>query len=284
MSRSPDAKSLCALALALCLLPLAACARRENGGFACEYGVFLSHEGDLAALEAYRTVVIDAQYVSAEDVAAFRARGHTVYSYLNVGSLESFRDYYDAYRDLALGAYEHWDEEVWIDAGSGAWQTFILQTLAPRLLEKGVDGFFVDNCDVYYHYPRQDIFDGLTRIVKGLRASGARVVINGGDAYLTAYCADGARASDVADGVNQESVFTSVDWDAGSFGRASAEDRAYFTDYVERCAAQGLEVFLLEYTTDAALMREIDEYCALHGFRYYVSGSLELGADAGAAA
>jgi len=33
--------------------------------------------------------------------------------------------------------------------------------LSQELYEKGVDGFFIDNCDVYYYAPRESIFEGL---------------------------------------------------------------------------------------------------------------------------
>lgn len=275
-------KKLRAAALLLCLLlALSACARTETpDAFAHDYGVFPGYTGDLAALADYQAVVIDAQYYSGAEIAAFRARGHSVYSYLNVGSLETFRDYYRDYQYLALGAYEHWDEEVWIDVGADAWQDFILQALAPQLSAKGIDGFFVDNCDVYYYYPRADILAGLTRILTGLRASGAYVLLNGGDACLDAYCASGGEPSDIADGINQESVFTAIDWARGTFGKADTISRDYFSDYVCRYAARGLDIYLLEYTDDALLSDRIAAYCAEHGFRYYIAASLELDAIA----
>ena len=46
-----------------------------------------------------------------------------VYTYLNVGSLEDFRDYYKEYEHLTIGAYENWDEEKWIDVSDKDWQS-----------------------------------------------------------------------------------------------------------------------------------------------------------------
>ena len=241
-----------------------------------EYGVFLSYEGDLSALAAYETVVIDAQYYTKEQIAAFQKEGHKVYTYINVGALENFRDYYGKYKDLALGPYEHWDEEVWMDMADPAWQDFLLGELAPSLRDKGIDGFFVDNCDVYYNYPKAEIRDGLTAVMKGLRKGNMPVLINGGDTYLDAYCETGGDPLDVVTGINQETVFSAIDWDHDRFGTADREDHEYFTDYVERYAAKGLDIYLLEYTTDGDLIREIDGYCREHGFKYYVSDSLEL--------
>ena len=67
-------------------------------------------------------------------------------TYLNIGSIENFREYYTTYAEVAIGEYEHWEEEEWVDAANPDWQKFIGQ-LSQELYEKGVDGFFIDNCD-----------------------------------------------------------------------------------------------------------------------------------------
>ena len=259
--------------LALALLLPAGCAAETARK---PYGVFLSVTEDLRPLESYETVVVDAQYFSKEDIDAFKSSGHKVYSYINVGSLEEFRPYYETFRDLTLAPYENWDEEYWIDVSDEVWQAFVIGELIPALLEKDVDGFFVDNCDVYYHYAEEPILDGLTAMMRAMISTGKAVLINGGDAYLDAYCAGGGRWEDVITGINQETVFSRILWDGDRFGRASREDRSYYTDYVERYAALGADVYLLEYTRSGLLRAEIDGYCRKNGFLCYVSDSVEL--------
>ena len=241
-----------------------------------DYGVFLSISNDMESISDYDTVVIDAQYFSKEDIDAFRAEGHTVYSYINVGSIENFREYYPEYQDLTIGAYENWDEEFWIDVSDRRWQDFMMSDLIPSLIEKDVDGFFVDNCDVYYQYPSEDILNGLTNILRYLVSTGKTVIINGGDTYLDAYCQGGGRWDDVITGINQETVFSKILWEKNSFGTASQEDREYFQDYIERYAQKGAEIYLLEYTHDDRLIREIRKYCEKNGFNYYIADSIEL--------
>ncbi|MBQ0018477.1 MAG: hypothetical protein KBS63_04585 [Clostridiales bacterium] len=75
-------------------------------GFSYEYGVFLSAEpGDVDAMKEYRCVVIDAQEFSAEDIRRMHDLGQTVYSYINIGSVEKFRDYYGDYADTFVSRY-----------------------------------------------------------------------------------------------------------------------------------------------------------------------------------
>ena len=245
--------------------------------FKYKYGVFLSVGKNLNKLKNYEIVVIDAQNFKKKEIQAFRAKGHKVYSYINIGSLENFRSYYKQYKSLKLGKYEHWDEEIWINVADKKWQNFIIKKLMPSLLDKGIDGFFVDNCDVYYHYKKKGILNGLTVMMKSMVATGKAVLINGGDCYLDAYCKSGGKWSDVITGINQETVFSKIIWNKkDKFGTASKKDHKYFVSYIERYAKKGADIYLLEYSRDKKLISKIKAYCKKKGFGYYVSDSVEL--------
>lgn len=241
-----------------------------------DYGVFLSIDAsEMEKLIGYQTVVIDAQYFSKQDIQTLHKNGTVVYTYLNIGSIENFRDYYPEYKSLTLGDYENWEEERWIDVSDTKWQTFIAD-LSDTLLEKDVDGFFVDNCDVYYYQPTEEIFQGLTEILHDIKVLGKEVVINGGDAYITHYRQTYGSAKDIMSAVNQEEVFSSYDFGTSSCTINTAEEKDYFCDYIEACSADGMDVYLLEYTTDTNLIAQIDAYCKEKGFRYYISDSIKL--------
>lgn len=240
------------------------------------YGVFLSVTEDLSQFKDYGTVVIDAQYFTKDEIDRFRRDGHKVYSYINIGSLEDFRGYYKEYRNLTLDPYENWDEECWVDVSDSRWQDFIVGDLMLSLLQKDIDGFFVDNCDVYYQYPTAEMMDGLSTIMHALINTGKPVLINGGDSFVDSYCAKSGQWDEIMTGINQECVFSRILWDEDSFGKATEEDREYFTDYIERYAAEGADIYLLEYTTNEPLIETIENYCQENGFEYYISDSIEL--------
>lgn len=86
-------------------------------------------------------------------------------TYLNIGSIENFREYYTTYAEVAIGEYEHWEEEEWVDAANPDWQKFIGQ-LSQELNEKGVDGFFINNCDVYDYAPHEVFLKVLQQFYK----------------------------------------------------------------------------------------------------------------------
>ncbi len=241
-----------------------------------DYGVFLNADASsLERFKKYDLIVIDAQYFTKEDIESLHQNGTKVYTYLNIGSVENFREYYKTYEKFTIGKYEHWDEEKWVDVSVPAWQKFIEQ-LSKKLFEKGVDGFFIDNCDVYYYAPRKSIFEGLTAILQNIMTLKKAVIINGGDTYVTEYRERYGAVDHIMTGVNQESVWSGIDFDKGTFNEQTRETREYYSKYLEACKADGMEVYLLEYTTDEKLIQKIKKYCKEKNFHFYISNSLEL--------
>ena len=241
-----------------------------------DYGVFLNADASsLEQLKSYNLIVIDAQYFTKSDIELLHQNGTRVYTYLNIGSIESFREYYTAYEKLTIGRYENWDEEKWVDVSDPDWQKFIEQ-LSQELFEKGVDGFFIDNCDVYYYAPRESIFEGLTAILQNIMTFDKAVIINGGDTYVTEYRERYGDINHIMTGVNQESVWSAIDFDKGTFYEQTKETRDYYCKYLEACQADGMDIYLLEYTTDKKLIHKIKKYCNEHDFHFYISNSLEL--------
>ncbi|SEH75170.1 extracellular protein [Ruminococcus flavefaciens] len=268
------------MAIAMCSAALTSnfsILKAEAADIKYEYGVFLGADPeDVSDMESYKKIVIDAQYFDKEEITRLKDSGHTVYSYINLGSVEEFRSYFKNYEDYFLGVYENWEDERWVDVSQKEWQKFIVDDLAKKILDKGVDGLFVDNCDVYYNFKKTEIFNGVTEILKGFKKYGTYVIINGGDTYVTEYAKKNKSLDAVMDAVNQESVFSAIDWDHDTFTKNSDEDREYFQDYCKLVADYGKDVYLLEYTKDSKVIDSIKKYCKEKGYTYYASSTLDL--------
>ena len=60
-----------------------------------DYGVFLNADASsLERFKRYDLIVIDAQYFTKKDIESLHQNGTKVYTYLNIGSVENFREYY----------------------------------------------------------------------------------------------------------------------------------------------------------------------------------------------
>lgn len=241
-----------------------------------EYGVFLSIDAsEMKKLYDYKEVVIDAQYFSKRDIQTLHKKGVKVNTYLNVGSIENFRKYYKDYEHLAIGDYENWDEEKWIDVSSLEWQKFI-KGLSGKLLKKGVDGFFIDNCDVYCYAKTKKNFVGLVKILRNIKSLKKEVIINGGDVFVKKYKSQYGTMKSIMTAVNQESVWSRILFNKSTFGKQPKDVHKYFSNYVKLCKTDGMRVYLLEYTKDKKLISKIKKYCNNNKFKYYISDSIEL--------
>lgn len=239
------------------------------------YGVFIGiSPQEKHLLENYQMVVIDGQYFSKKDIIELKAKGKKVYSYLNVGSIEKFRPYFEQWQSKILGNYENWSEEYWIDVSDLSWQNYLSKTLAKDLVDKGIDGFFIDNFDVYYNYPNEDIYHGLESIIKKLNTYHKPIIVNGGDYFVQKYLKEHKKIFFY--GINQESVFTSIDFKHKQFYEQNENTKKYYLEYLDMCQRNGLKIFLLEYGKDKEMLNKIQQYCDEKRFNFYYSPSLEL--------
>lgn len=150
-------------------------------------------------------------------------------------------------------------------------------TLAASLAEKHIDGFFLDNTDVYYIYHRDGIYKGLISILSGLSTFGLPIIINGGDTFVRAVMEDNGNTAGFISGVNQECVFTSIDFENNTFSLQNAENHEFYTEYIELCKQHGFKVYLTEYAEDPnAILQTVSDYCAENSFLYYISPGIEL--------
>ncbi len=242
-----------------------------------KYGVFLGINGDeFSKLNQYDIVVIEPSEFSTKQIETLHANGKTVYGYLNIGSVEKYRPYYDRFKKVTLGVYEDWPDERWVNVASSEWQKFIVDELGKQYAGMGFDGLFLDNADVYYEYPKEDIFQGLRTILQGLRKYNLKLIINGGDTFVSKCIEKGIAPLSLFDGVNQETVFTAIDFDDESYGAQEKEETDYFKEYLSRVKNYGLSVYLLEYGADQNLSKKIDAYCLENGFIWYNAKDLEL--------
>ena len=254
------------------LIMLEGCAVKQS----MQYGVFLGiDEKDSYKLNDYKIVVIEPSEFGKKQISKLQKTGKTVYGYLNIGAIEEYRPYYEEFGEITLGIYDDWQDERWIDASSKEWQKFVVDLLARDYTEKGLDGFFIDNTDVYYEFQNDSIFTGLCRILEGLKGYEKTVIINGGDSFVLR-CMEEGTALSLFDGINQETVFTRIDFSNKTYHVQHEEETEYFTDYISRAKEYGLSVFLLEYGADPELTAKIDNYCNVNGFLWYNASGLEL--------
>ena len=141
-------------------------------------------------------------------------------------------------------------------------------------MQKGVDGFFVDNTDVYYNYPQESIYDGILTILDYMNHTGRKIMINGGDCFVKKYLT--TEKNVLIDGVNQENVFTAYDFSNDAYTKNDQSTREYYTEYLDLAMSHGCTAYTLEYATDPAIRRQAVAYAGKHGYICYISDNIGL--------
>lgn len=97
----------------------------------------------------------DADTLTDADITALKAGGkNTVISYMNVGACETYRTYFadcQATGALTTVYSSEYPDERWANLSNAAYRKLVVETIAPRLVARGVDGFFLDNMEVIEH-------------------------------------------------------------------------------------------------------------------------------------
>ena len=245
-----------------------------------DYGVFIGAD-NTDKIKGYNVVVVEPASIDIGGVESLHKTNEKIYAYLNIGSLENYRPYFNEFKEKTLGLYENWEDEYWMDVSDVAWQKLIVDKLGRDIVDKGFDGFFIDNCDVYYYYPNEEIFNGLSSILQGLRSLNMTkkykidIIINGGDTFVSK-CIENKTATELFDGVNQECVFTDIDFENKTYKEKKESDRGYFKEYLSKVKKHIPEVYLIEYGANSKFIKEIENYCIEHGVYWYNAKDLEL--------
>ena len=163
--------------------------------------------------------------------------------------------------------------EKWIDVSAPEWQACTASRV-DSLVQKGVDGFFVDNTDVYYNYPQESIYDGILTILDYMDHTGRKIMINGGDCFVKKYLT--TEKSVLIDGVNQENVFTAYDFSKDIYTKNDQSTREYYTEYLDLAMSHGCTAYTLEYAMDPTIRRQAAAYAGKHGYICYISDNIGL--------
>ncbi len=244
-----------------------------------DFGVFIgAGPKKINEMKDYSTVVIDANFYTEDEIDTLQSRGTQVYSYLNIGSIEDFRPYYEEFEPYTLDPYENWPEEHWIDISVPAWQDYIVFTLAENLMDKGIDGFFIDNVDVYYKYKTDDIFNGVANTLKCIKSNHGNVpiIINGGYEFVNTAINRGIPLLNMFNGINHESVYSRINFDNDTFEKNTLETRNFFLNHFKNVQRYGIDIYVIEYTKSEKLMSQYIPYYNSYGYHCYTARNLEL--------
>ncbi len=219
-------------------------ALHDANTFAFALGVDLDDPATVEALSRFDLVVVDGPDASEPLVDELHDAGTLVLGYITVGTIEQGRSWSDAAQPFRLDFWPEWDE-WYADAADPGFRALVVEEIAPPVLDRGVDGLFLDNVDMVSTHPEQA--DGMEELVSELDElvdeHGALLFAQNGDDVID-------RFADHLDGWNREDLTSAGDPEAQTYETVPATDTASGLATIERLLDEGLLVTTTDYVAD----------------------------------
>ena len=224
-------------------------------------------------------VVFDSDGIDQKIITDAKKRQVHLYDYLNVGSIEPSREYYDEFKNLRVARYSGWNE-FWVDVTDERWQDKMIE-LAREKKKKGAIGVYLDNADIYWQClegfkenktkmlkpipDHEKVFFALKYVIEKIVIDvGLIVMPNGADVFVRQLFSRGWGY--LIKTVNQEGILYQ------DFKKQNKADTIYFLKYVLWCLDNGLYVRGIEYVKSASGIKEVKEFYKKYGIQgLYIS-------------
>lgn len=244
------------------------------------YKAALSTKQEPKDVKAGMLLAIEPEDYTKAEIAALKDAGATVIGYLSVGSVSDERNCdKEMLKSYALDPLPNWPHEKYLDVRRTAAREFLVKR-AKEIKEMGIDGWWLDNLDVYEEYKSDAMFNAIMTVLTSIKALGGYVMVNGGMKYLQkAMNADSGHVGiGNIDGVTQEEVFSLITNYSGSgvFGTQSSKESSEYQSHMKRVIRHKMQAFLLEYTKDNTLKFKISAFCTTTGAIACISGDVNL--------
>jgi uncharacterized protein (TIGR01370 family) len=232
----------------------------ENWG--CYYG----SDAPASALHAPDLLVLEPDH--GWQPKTLRRPGQKILAYLSLGEVHASRPYIGKLAGALLPANPDWPDARRVDPGAAAWRQLVLDELAPALLAKGYDGFFLDTLDAAEDLEARKVLPGakaaMTELVLALHAKAptAYLVANRGLALLP-------KVAPALSAIAVESIFTEYQFKPGKYAwRDAARARAFATELLAVRRQSGLPFLGVVYVDpqDAAMRARALALLAEAGF------------------
>ncbi|MCP5531317.1 MAG: endo alpha-1,4 polygalactosaminidase [Opitutaceae bacterium] len=226
------------------------------------------------AARLYDTLIVHPE--AQIDLAKVHQQNAVALAYLSIGEVAADAHYRDEVLQKKLpfaGRNPIWNSDL-IDLTDKRWLDYLVDTLAADIVHKGFDGFFLDTADSVLTVAPDDVErtaalrDAVVRLVRRLKTQfpDKQIVLNRGFFALEA-------VKSSLSGVLAESLYSTYDFNTATYRAVPAEETASLLRELRRGAANGLEVYVIDYVApdDPTTAIRTAERIEQAGFRAFVS-------------
>lgn len=223
-------------------------------------------------VEPFDIVVLEPDNYTHKEVEALKETDTEVIGYLSLGEVNPSRWYYPLLEMRGfLGKNENWDS-YYLNLSDSTTKSIITDYVAPEIMVKGFEGFFLDTIDAVAPYTTRDTLqEDMYNVIENLRNRfpESRIIQNAGLFLLE-------RTNSLVDGVALENVATLYDFKSESY--IIRNDREY-TERVELIRSYGQKYdntfYIIDFAINPRERRDVAQKLDTLQYSYYI-GNIEL--------
>ena len=223
-------------------------------------------------VKPFDLVVLEPDNYTHNEVEALKQTGTEVIGYLSLGEVNPARWYYPLLEMRGfLGKNENWNS-YYLDLSDSTTKSIIGNHVAPEIMVKGFDGFFLDTIDAVAPYTSRDTLQNdMYQVIKNLRDRfpESRIIQNAGLFLLD-------RTHNLVDGVALEDVATLYEFDSESYYIRNEREFSERVSLIQNYAAQYESTFyIIDFAVNPRDRREVARKLDTLSHPYYI-GNIEL--------
>lgn len=223
---------------------------------------------DPSQVSNYKMIIIEPDFYTPADIHSFKQKGPSVIAYVTLGEVDKYRWYYPDLEEIGfLGINENWDSPF-LNLEDLKTRELILEKVIPRILEKGVDGLFLDTVDAVSPYTsRKHLAPYMLELIRGIREKYPNIVIiqNAGLFLLeeTKYVVDAVAIEDVA---------TMYNFDTKEYKIVTDEEYEDRMKLIRTHSKQsGLPFLIIDFAVTPETISTASNRLRSEGFPYFIS-------------
>lgn len=221
-------------------------------------------------IKGYDYVILESQFYNVYEIRKIKSQNQKVLAYISIGEVNEYAPHFNEIKAYTSGKNEVWNS-YYLDLKSEKTVNTLLRII-DRTLEKGYDGFFLDNVDHYTTWGAQpnqkdELFHLLRTISE--KYPDKTWIQNAGVELVDQTAA-------YVDALVVESVATNFTFEDKTYKlRAEADFKAYADKLSAISKKHNLPVILIEYADSEKLYKQVLHRIRPLGFDYFI-GSIEL--------
>ncbi|MEE9364021.1 MAG: endo alpha-1,4 polygalactosaminidase [Cellulophaga sp.] len=218
-------------------------------------------------IKGYGLVIIETQHYSALEIEIFKSNNETVLGYLSITEVHKSSFFYNEIKEYTIGENKNWGSS-YLDISNVTCREVLFKVIS-KMIEKGVDGLFLDNLDNVSQWGNlKEKKEPLISFIKEIKDRNPSLyLMQNSGLFLN------NELKKSTNSILVESLLTAYNFETRSYTFRDAALKKKLLKNLKKITNKS--VYLVEYADELEMKNKIEEELKSIGFPYFI-GNINL--------